>query len=138
MFDKNNSYESLLRTNTEDPPCYVSGAQLPKAMNLLFKKNWTIEGNKRYLRGDYRSAIKFYSKALLEDELDTEALLFRGISFHDLGNFQKAIEDFTLAIQLVPRFSEAYRNRALSYYSLNDSKKALSDYNTAAQLAGAS
>jgi tetratricopeptide (TPR) repeat protein len=107
-------------------------------MNISLNKNWTIEGNKRYLRGDYKAAIKHYTKALSEDELNSEALLNRGIAYHDLGLYQKAIEDFTHAIKLDPHFSEAYRNRALSYYSLNDSRRALSDYNKASQLAGAS
>jgi tetratricopeptide (TPR) repeat protein len=107
-------------------------------MKISLKKNWVSEGNKRYLRGDYRAAIKHYTKAFQEDELNSEAILNRGIAYHDLGMYERAIEDFSLAIHLSPNFSEAYRNRALSYYTINDSRKALSDYNKAAQLAGAS
>jgi len=107
-------------------------------MNFNLKKNWRIEGNKRYLRGDYHSAIKFYSKAIEENQINSEAFFNRGMAYHDLGMFIKAIKDFTTAIKLNSRFSEAYKNRALSYYSLNENKKALEDYNTATQLAGAS
>lgn len=98
-------------------------------------KNWRIEGNKRYLRGDYHSAIKFYAKAIEEDSLSYEAFFNRGRAFHDLGMFNEAIKDFTVAIKLHAKFSEAFKCRALSYYSLNDSKKALEDYNMATQLA---
>ncbi len=107
-------------------------------MNFNIKKDWRIEGNKRYLRGDYQSAIKLYSKAILEDELNYEAYYNRGIANHDLGLFHSAIEDFTSAIQLNNNFSEAYKSRALSYYSLNNSKKALEDYNKSTQLSAAS
>jgi len=104
-------------------------------MKITINKNWIIEGNKRYLRGDYKAAIRHYTKALVEDNLNSEAVLNRGIAYHDLGLYDKAIEDFSLAIKLSPNFSEAYRNRALSYYSINDSRKALADYNKASQLA---
>ncbi|MBN2668601.1 MAG: tetratricopeptide repeat protein [Bacteroidales bacterium] len=107
-------------------------------MKITFKKNWTIEGNEKYLRGEYKATIKCYTKAIESDELDAEAFLNRGITFHDMGLFSEAISDFTEAINLIPNYSEAYRNRALAYYSIKDSRKALADYNKASQLAGAS
>ena len=105
-------------------------------MSFGLKKNWRIEGNKRYLKGDYHSAIKLYSKAIEEDSINCEAFFNRGMAYHDLSLFHQAIQDFSTAIKLNLRFSEAYKSRALSYYSLNDSKKALADYNTATLLAG--
>ena len=106
-------------------------------MNFNLKKDWRIEGNKRYLKGDYHSAIKLYSKAISEDEFNYHAYFNRGVAYHDLGLFHKAIVDFTEVIKLNSKFSEAFKSRALSYYSLNESKKALEDYNMAIQLAGA-
>ena len=106
-------------------------------MNFNLKKDWRIEGNKRYLKGDYHSAIKLYSKAILEDEFNYQAFFNRGVAYHDLGLFREAIIDFTEVIKLNSKFSEAFKSRALSYYSLNESKKALEDYNMATQLGGA-
>ena len=85
-------------------------------MKLSLKKNWRIEGNKRYLKGNYHSAIKFYTKAIEENQINSEAFFNRGMAYHDLGMFAQAIEDFTKAIELNSQFSEAYKNRALSYY----------------------
>ena len=107
-------------------------------MHLFQKKNWRLEGNKRYLKGDYHSAIGLYSKAIEEDAVNFKAFFNRGMAYHDLGMFRKAIKDFTDAINLNSKFSEAFKNRALSYYSLNESKKALEDYNIATRLAGVS
>lgn len=105
-------------------------------MNFNFKKYWRIEGNKRYLKGDYHSAIKLYSKAIDVDELNYQAFFNRGVAYHDLGLFNQAILDFTKVISLNSKFSEAFKNRALSYYALNESKKALEDYNRATELVG--
>jgi len=107
-------------------------------MKLFQKRNWRIEGNRKYLKGDYHSAISLYSKAIDESGANYEAFFNRGMAFHDLGMFHKAIDDFTKALSLNSTFSEAFKNRALSYYSLNESKKALEDYNMATRLAGAS
>lgn len=103
-------------------------------MNFFQKKDWRIEGNKRYLRGDYHSAINLYTKAIDECSENYEAFFNRGMAYHDLAMYHKAIKDFTTAISINSKFSEAYKNRALSYYALNESKKALEDYNTATKL----
>ena len=107
-------------------------------MHLFQKKNWRVEGNKKYLKGDYHSAINLYSKAIAENTSNFKAFFNRGMAFHDLGMFRKAIADFTVAIELNSKFAEAFKNRALSYYSLNESKKALEDYNIATRLSGIS
>ena len=103
-------------------------------MNFFQKKDWRIEGNRRYLRGDYHSAINFYNKAIEEHSVNYEAFFNKGMAYHDLGMYRKAIEDFTTAISINSNFSEAYKNRALSYYALNENKKALEDYNTSIML----
>ena len=100
-----------------------------------FIENWQAEANKKYLRGDYKSAIKIYSKVIDSDALNYEAFFNRGMAYHDSKMYSEAIRDFTKSINLRQGFSEAYKCRALSYYSLNETKKALQDYNVATQLA---
>ena len=103
-------------------------------MNFFQKKDWRIEGNKKYLRGDYHSAISLYTKAIEEDSGNYVAYVNRGMAYHDIGMYHKAIEDYNVAINIKCNFAEAFKNRALSYYALNESEKALEDYNTATKL----
>ena len=103
-------------------------------MSFFQKKDWRIEGNKRYLKGDYNSAINLYNKAIDESSINYEAFFNRGLVHHDLRMYNDAISDFTTAIQLNSKFAEAYKNRALSHYALNESEKALEDYNIAMRL----
>lgn len=105
-----------------------------KMMRLELSKQWMQKANEKYLKGYYNSAIKLYSKIIVENAFNYEALFNRGMAYHDLGMYDAAVADFTKAIELKQDFSEAYKCRALSYYSLNENQKALQDYNVAVRL----
>jgi tetratricopeptide (TPR) repeat protein len=97
-------------------------------------KNLFKEGNRRYIKGDYKGAIKCFSK-LVENEPDNVyGHINLGIAKMDVGNYEEAIKCFSRAIELEPGNADAYRNRALAYYSLNIEDKALTDYKKSGEL----
>jgi len=97
-------------------------------------KNLLSDANKKYVNGNYKEAIKIYTKFLEVNPNSIEALLFRGMAFHDLGKYKEAISDYSKVILLDKNNASAYKNRALSYYCLNDNFAALADYNEATRL----
>lgn len=93
------------------------------------------EGNRKYLKGDYKGAVKSFSKILKLENGNIQALINRGLAYLDLWKYDKAIEDFTKVINIDQENADAYRNRALAYYSLDKEKLALDDYKKATEFA---
>jgi len=98
-------------------------------MKDLFK-----EGNKKYIKGDYKGAIKAFSKLIEIEPNNIYAHINLGIAKMDLGNYISAIDYFTKAIELDSENADAYKNRALAYYSLDKEDEALLDYKKSTQL----
>ena len=97
-------------------------------MKDLFK-----EGNKKYIKGDFRGAAKMFSKLIEIEPKNVYAYINLGIAKMDLGIYDVAIDCFTKAIDLDPENSDAYKNRALAYYSIDKEEKALLDYKKSTQ-----
>jgi len=126
--------------------------------SLFFTSLSAIDNTTNYLNiaknffdnGDYKKAIEFSNKAMLNDSsLIFNALNLRGISYYHLKDFKSSLADFMNTIQLIDieinkissfdkRKSElnqlvqlktnTYFNRALVYQELNKLENALSDY----------
>lgn len=95
------------------------------------------EAKKQFRRGNYRSAIRWYTRALHRDSVCCEALMGRGQAYHESGKYLDAVEDFSRLISINPADPEAYRNRSLAYYNLNMEKEAIRDFGEAMRLLGA-
>lgn len=95
------------------------------------------EAKKQFRRGNYRSAIRWYTRALSKDSTCCEALMGRGQAWHETGKYFEAVEDFTRVIAINPQEPEAFRNRSLAYYNLNMEKEAIKDFGEAMRLLGA-
>jgi tetratricopeptide (TPR) repeat protein len=93
------------------------------------------DGNKKYLKGDYKGAIKAFTKLLKTDKQNIQALINRGLAYLDLWKYNEAINDFSTVISIDEKNTDAYRNRALAYYSLNKERLALDDYKKATEFA---
>ena len=93
------------------------------------------EGNRKYLKGDYKGAIKVFNKLLKTESGNIQALINRGLAYLDLWKYDEAIADFTQVINIDNENADAYRNRALAYYSLDKEKLALDDYKKATEFA---
>ena len=91
-------------------------------------------GNAYDDKGDPRSAIADYTKALqLKPKL---APLYndRGIAYDDAADYDQAIADYTKAIALKPDYAEAFNNRGTAYHHKANETAAISDFSRAIQL----
>lgn len=95
------------------------------------------EAKKQFRRGNYRSAIRWYTRALSKDSTCCEALMGRGQAFHETGKYFDAVDDFSKLIAINPQDAEAWRNRSLAYYNLNMEKEAIRDFGEAMRILGA-
>ena len=95
------------------------------------------EAKKQFLKGNNKSAIRWYNKVLHKDSTCCEALMGRGQAFHDMGKYIDAVEDYTRVIHIDPVNPEAWRNRSLAHYNLNMEKEAIRDFSEAMRLLGA-
>jgi tetratricopeptide (TPR) repeat protein len=78
-------------------------------------------------RGDYKSAIDLYTKAIDLDPYDDQSYNNRGTCFHRIGNHRKAIADFSKAIEINPQKAGSYSNRAGCFCDLGEYENALKD-----------
>ena len=102
---------------------------------LLIVEDLLRDGNRKYLKGDYKGAIKIFNKVLKTEGDNVQALINRGLAYLDLWKYKEAISDFTKVIEIDDKNSDAYRNRALAYYSLDKEILALDDYKKATEFA---
>lgn len=65
-------------------------------------------------KGDYKSAIFYYSKALEVLPTHFKALFNRGFAYDKIGEYDKAINDYTKAIEIDPQNAFTYYNKGIS------------------------
>ena len=80
---------------------------------------------------DYNEKLKYYDKAIKENENYSDAYINRGLVKNELKDYDGSISDYDKAIELDPRCSLAYNNRGYTKYKKGDHKGALDDYNKA-------
>lgn len=99
-----------------------------------------------YERGQYDSALYYYSRAIENDPENPDLYLDRGNAFLNADKTDSALMDYDKALELRPVFKEAYYNKGLIYYnrkqyrnSINETKQAVDidpDYTEAMLLIG--
>lgn len=95
---------------------------------------WYLKGNKVYRKGDFESALNFYSKALKLEPQNAKFYNNRGTVYQQQHNYLAATSDYTKAIELYPRFPQAYRNRGTAYLAQGMYKFAIADWEKACKL----
>ncbi|MDP8238968.1 MAG: tetratricopeptide repeat protein [Candidatus Hatepunaea meridiana] len=74
-------------------------------------------------------------KRLLDtDPNDAEGYFYRGLAFHQNGDYDRAIADYSRALQIDPNFAKAYIDRGLAYYNRGDYDRAIADFNQAVRI----
>lgn len=92
-------------------------------------------------KGNYLTAIKWFNKAIEENNKNAIIYNNRGMSYYYLEKYNTAFYDFDKAVFLDSTFAEAYSNRGSARYNRQDIKKASQldleraekDYTTALQ-----
>lgn len=85
-------------------------------------------------RGDWTSAIKNYSQALLREPNFIEAWENRASVRRIKGDLEDALNDISLAIQKFPQRASLYYNRALVQTTREQVNDAIQDYSAAIEL----
>ena len=91
-------------------------------------------GVAKYDLGDYRGAIKDYTKAIDLNPDYATAYNNRGVAKSSLGDKEGAIKDYDKAIDLNPDYATAYYNRGKAKMSVGDKEGAIKDYDIAIEL----
>ena len=79
-------------------------------------------------------AIEQWSLVLDHDPFASEALLRRGINYHNLHRYAEALADFDRALQLAPNLPELLFSRGFSYFAFGRPQQAISDFSRALEL----
>ncbi|MBA3856754.1 MAG: hypothetical protein C0507_07580 [Cyanobacteria bacterium PR.3.49] len=98
---------------------------------------YSVCGDKLTKKGDYKSALKCYDKAiqLKSGKKNIELYLCtRGFFFHHMHNYSAAQADFTQAIRANPKYACSYAGRGSTRLALDDLPGALKDYEQAGRL----
>lgn len=85
-------------------------------------------------KGDYKTSIEYYTKALEITPNYFKALFNRGFAFDKLGECEKAVKDYTSALEIEPRNAFIYYNRGISLDKLKRFDEAIYNFTMAIQL----
>jgi len=90
---------------------YENGTYLK---NKTFDKVYKLynEGQEYYRTGNFKSAIKKYSKCIEIDPTSADSYFARGTAYLNEFEYDEAKKDFDKAIEIEPYFTNAYSNRA--------------------------
>lgn len=86
-------------------------------------------------KGEYDSAIEYYSKALAVDPKSAQAYSGRGHAYSDKTEYDKAIEDYSRAIEIDSKQALVYGSRGAAYFVKGEDGKAIEDYSKAINIA---
>lgn len=105
--------EAFLKTGIEERPDYY-----------LFQAQYA-----GYLlnKGDYSSAINYYTSAIRLRPDKHEFYNDRGRAYFILGYYNKAADDITSALRIKGFDADYYLNRCMAYNAAGESKKAIND-----------
>ena len=102
------------------------------AINLLDRSaNESLPAAKRMRLADGAIRSNF-----LRGKDRVDAFYYRGIAFHDMGNYKAALNDFDELLRLAPRDGDGYGVRGNALYMLGYYDDAIDDYRRARQLTG--
>ncbi len=73
-----------------------------------------------YMDENYKTALDQFSKALEKNSENSEALLYRGSTFIETGNYSNALQDLDKADKLKPNDYEIIYKKALAYFMSMD------------------
>jgi antitoxin component YwqK of YwqJK toxin-antitoxin module len=104
---------------------YKNGTYLKnKTYDKIFK--YYNEGQKYFKTGEYKSAIKKYSKCIELDESQADSYFARGTANMEIMKFEEAISDFNKVLEIEPYYTFAYANRGFALmrkYEFGNSRK---------------
>jgi tetratricopeptide (TPR) repeat protein len=93
-----------------------------------------IEGMNQGMKGDYKGAIRIFSRLIQAYPHYADAYYNRGFAKAKSGDKQGAIADYNEAIKIDTNLAEAYEERGSLWLKLKDKNQAIKDFKKAAEL----
>ena len=128
---------SMLEMKMEDRPQSVRQiiTQLQSVFSSTGKSRGLFSrGMAQYNKGDFKQALKTFSRAIVINPENAKSYLWRGMAYESLGNPDAAADDYTRALSIDPMYMAALCKRGEIYSLKGENDKALSDFNDAIRL----
>ncbi len=114
-------YTELARTSAERALKLDPSLSMPwAALSQVQKAKWPV---------DYEIVQQQIGKAIAADPRNATALLWRSISWIELGFFDRAIADQDLCLKLEPSYNNCRSHRMLALVSRGDEAAAIAEFN---------
>ena len=114
-------YTALARTSAERALKLDPSLSMPWAvLSQVQKHKWPV---------DYDKVQQYVEKAIAADPRNATALLWRGISWTELGFFDRAIADQDLCLKLEPGYHNCRSHKMLALVSRGDEAAAIAEFN---------
>jgi tetratricopeptide (TPR) repeat protein len=92
------------------------------------------DGVAAYLRNDFKTSIKYFSRALKHDRKFALVYSSRGAAYLKTNKIDRAISDFTRAIRLDPAYARAFHLRGLAHEKAGEVARAYRDFDHAIEI----
>lgn len=128
---------SMLRMKMEDRPQSVRQVitQLQSVFSSTGKSRGLFSrGMAQYNKGEFRQALKTFSRAIVINPDNAKSYLWRGMAYESIGDPDAAAKDYTRALDIDPLYMAALCKRGEIYSQKGENDKALSDFNDAIRL----
>ncbi len=128
---------SMLRMKIDERPQSVR--QIMTMLQSVFSgagksRGLFSRGMAQYNKGDFRQALKTFSRAIVINPDNAKSYLWRGMAYESIGDPDAAVKDYTRALDIDPLYMAALCKRGEIYSQKGENAKALSDFNDAVRL----
>jgi tetratricopeptide (TPR) repeat protein len=113
---------------------FTQAIKIYDSFRVVYGEAYLRRGICFYYQAKYDQALQDFEAAANSNPSDPfsyepHAMLWKGITEAQSGNFLSAIQSYTHAVNSSPRFSTAYYNRGLAYLNMGRYDQALEDFN---------
>jgi tetratricopeptide (TPR) repeat protein len=95
------------------------------------KKALYLGGRISYESGDYYNAVKYFNRALKQDQTKDIYFIARADTYVKMHTWEYAVNDYSMALDLNPDNSKVYLSRGIAHQKENQNKKACYDFEKA-------
>jgi tetratricopeptide (TPR) repeat protein len=115
---------------------YIDDAKSKSGSGEQTATHWNKLGNAAFSDGDYKLAVKNYSKAVKKESDNAVYIYNRGYAYLQLFDYKRAIKDISKAINLDRSDPDFFNRRGQAYFKTEQYKEAIADWESMNSAAG--